>query len=247
MKKKDGFTIVELLAVIAIIGVLSAILIPTVGRVRTSAKETQTRAQFSQWITAIEMFRTEYGYWPDFRAEGPDWKPKPLDSTHNNLIIRPNEDANLRKNFIEFLSGRHPDGTSFEPPYMYKAHPNRKRISFYEFSENDYRFRDGGGSQVNRNADNIELVDAFGNTDIVIVMDGDLNGIIPLNEGQNYTVRNEESSASVPRVAPYHSGGSGEYSYSGAARDVRASVIIYSPGKAATSQSEAYINLIRSW
>jgi len=65
-----GFTLIELLTVIAIIGILAAILIPTVGAAKNSAKKAKTKAQFSQWAASVELFRQEYGYYPEIGQAG---------------------------------------------------------------------------------------------------------------------------------------------------------------------------------
>ncbi len=64
MKKNQAFTLIELLTVIAIIGILAGIIIPTVGAVKIAAKKATTKAQFSQWSTAMGLFKQEYGYYP---------------------------------------------------------------------------------------------------------------------------------------------------------------------------------------
>jgi prepilin-type N-terminal cleavage/methylation domain-containing protein len=64
-----GFTIVELLTVIAVIAILMAILIPALAMVRRIAKETQQRAQFTTLDLAILAFKGDRG---DYPPSGPE-------------------------------------------------------------------------------------------------------------------------------------------------------------------------------
>ena len=50
--------------VIAIIGILAGILIPTIGAVRQQANIAASKAQLSAYVNAIQMFKGEYGYLP---------------------------------------------------------------------------------------------------------------------------------------------------------------------------------------
>lgn len=55
-KKKKGFTLIELMAVIAIISILAAVLVPTVNGYIKRAKKTAVVSQISNLVTAIETY-----------------------------------------------------------------------------------------------------------------------------------------------------------------------------------------------
>jgi len=58
-RPRRAFTLIELLTVIAIIGVLAAILVPTVSKVRATAKKSQCVSNLRQWGTAVRLFANE--------------------------------------------------------------------------------------------------------------------------------------------------------------------------------------------
>ncbi|TWT93668.1 type II secretion system protein [Neorhodopirellula pilleata] len=68
---RTGFTLVEILVVIAIIGILMAILVPAVTNSIKTAKETAIRLEIDLISQALEAYKLKYGdYPPDFS----DWK-----------------------------------------------------------------------------------------------------------------------------------------------------------------------------
>ena len=61
---RRGFTIVELLTVMAIITLLIGLLVPSLTAVRRFAKETRQRAEFASIEAALMTFRNDYGDYP---------------------------------------------------------------------------------------------------------------------------------------------------------------------------------------
>ena len=62
--KIGGFTIVELLTVMAVIAVLIGLLIPALALVKDNAKKIQQRAQFHGLDVGIELYKSEFGTYP---------------------------------------------------------------------------------------------------------------------------------------------------------------------------------------
>jgi prepilin-type N-terminal cleavage/methylation domain-containing protein len=64
-----GFTLVEMLVVIAIIGILAAILLPAIQKVLKTAKENRIAQEVSQLHQAVESYKQKFGdYPPDFSS-----------------------------------------------------------------------------------------------------------------------------------------------------------------------------------
>jgi len=64
INKKEGFTLVEMLIVIVIIGILAAALIPRLTSARWRANDTARKADIQQIATALVTYQIDYGKFP---------------------------------------------------------------------------------------------------------------------------------------------------------------------------------------
>lgn len=62
--KKAGFTIVELLTVMAVIAILIGLLVPALNQVHDKASDLQQRVQFHAIDVGLELYKSEYGEYP---------------------------------------------------------------------------------------------------------------------------------------------------------------------------------------
>jgi prepilin-type N-terminal cleavage/methylation domain-containing protein len=67
---KQGFTIVELLVVIAVIALLAAMLLPVLARAKEKARSSQCAANLRQWGLAYQMYASDNGDFLPRRGQG---------------------------------------------------------------------------------------------------------------------------------------------------------------------------------
>lgn len=213
--RSSAFTLLELLTVIAVIGILAAIIFPSIGAARKSANRAKTKVQFNQWAAAIESFRSEYGYYPAFHTEN---RVNPSAQSTNG------QDVHL---FHDILAARRRDGSQL-PAYSSSTNPqmpevqNRKRIAFYSFNESEI------------SASNL-IIDAFGNTSIAVLVDRNLDGRIDTNDytGGYPLVTLPDGTTATPST----NGGSPDIPPTG----IRAGVVFYAADPNATSGDPQFI------
>jgi type IV pilus assembly protein PilA len=70
-KNQAGFSLVELMVVVAIIGILASLAIPSIGKYMAKARQSEAKTQLSSLYTAEKAFFAEYtAYDPRFLAIG---------------------------------------------------------------------------------------------------------------------------------------------------------------------------------
>lgn len=65
-----GFTLIEILVVVAIIGLLSAIILPSLNRARASSRDTQRKMEFNQIVKAMTFYYDKHGHYPPNNTGG---------------------------------------------------------------------------------------------------------------------------------------------------------------------------------
>jgi general secretion pathway protein G len=65
MKKTQGFTLVELMIVIVILGVLMAAIIPRIGGAQDRARDMARNGDLNSIKSALNMYYSDYGQYPD--------------------------------------------------------------------------------------------------------------------------------------------------------------------------------------
>ena len=81
--KRSGFTLVELLTVIAIIGVLTGLLIPAIRSARLKARVARVHGELKDLSAGLEMYRNDCEVYPPARKEC-----GPLSEDHNEYPIQ---------------------------------------------------------------------------------------------------------------------------------------------------------------
>ncbi len=234
LRPRAAFTLIELLTVIAIIGVLAVIIIPSTSSARVAANKAKTRAQFGQWATAIEAFRQEYGYYPTF------------DTTNkvNGTTAAAATGVALHR-FHDTLVGTRRDGsalpaltTGTQPNPPPPEAQNTRRIPFVSFVDADIvPFNTTDASLTARRG---LIRNAFDGTDIVVLVDRNLDGFIRTG-GTDFT--GGLPTVTAPDTGLTVAGPSTTDFPTGITGGIRAGVVFYCALPKATSNAD----LIMSW
>lgn len=82
-----GFTLIEMLVVMAIIAVLMGLVFPAVRAVQTAARRARAEQQIQSIVTALTAYRTAYGKYP-LQDEGQDFAYRGTHPVHGDLYVR---------------------------------------------------------------------------------------------------------------------------------------------------------------
>ena len=118
MSHRSGFTLIEIMVVVVILGLLSALVVPNISSNVSEAQRTATRTQISQIEQALEKYHMDNGFYPS-TAQG-------LDA----LVTAPTTSPVPRRYAEGGYMKKVPDD-SWGNPYVYRNNNGRITITSY--------------------------------------------------------------------------------------------------------------------
>ena len=115
---RSGFTLIEIMVVVVILGLLSALVVPNISSNVSEAQRTATRTQISQIEQALEKYHLDNGFYPSTQQG--------LDA----LVTAPSTSPVPRKYADGGYMKKVPDD-SWGNPYVYRNNNGRITITSY--------------------------------------------------------------------------------------------------------------------
>ena len=89
-KSNKGFTIVELLIVIVVIGILAALVITTYAGIQSKARNSKRSSDVAAVQTQLEAFYSQNGYYPSLTdLNSKTWRATNMKSLDKNALVDP--------------------------------------------------------------------------------------------------------------------------------------------------------------
>jgi prepilin-type N-terminal cleavage/methylation domain-containing protein len=127
-----AFTLIELLTVIAIIGVLAALLFPAIKSALLKAEITKAQSGITNISIALRSYYTEYGKWPISDTRGPGWNY--VVDANMALLLSGSNVVNSPGN--TFVPTQESNGNaSPSPQATFQGNP--RSIAFLQFKQSD--------------------------------------------------------------------------------------------------------------
>jgi|SRR5690606_7971121 len=142
---KRGFTIVELLIVIVVIGILAAISMVTYNGVRERASFTAMKADMTTIKQALELYRIDVGHYPISHSDPRFW---PVGDCINhwcgwNQVTGDDFIPGLSPKYIEKIP-QLPESNPSDDTYLYQSRGGGKHYQLI-------RYREGGLTDIEKN------------------------------------------------------------------------------------------------
>jgi type IV pilus assembly protein PilA len=96
-KRNQGFTIVELLIVIVVIGILALLVITTYSGIQAKARNAKRQTDIQALQTQLEAFFSQNGYYPSLTdMNGSSWLATNMKSLDQNALTDPSNPTNSK-------------------------------------------------------------------------------------------------------------------------------------------------------
>ena len=127
-REQRAFTLIELLLVVVILGILTAIVVPKFSGTGERARQAAAKTQIGAFSTALSAFEVDNGYYP----RGKDGLLA--------LMQKPNDAQNWNGPYLEEKGGIPND--PWQRPYLYEC-PGKHNVNSYDISSMGFDGREG--------------------------------------------------------------------------------------------------------